>query len=119
ERIERVDVEELAEGAAASGAPFVVVTGGEPAIHDLGPLTEALARRGVGRHLETSGAYPIRGDFDWITLSPKWQKLPLAESLARASELKLIVESKDSIQRWIDQLGASLEGRPIWLHPEW
>lgn len=117
--IERIGVEALAESAAESGAPFAVITGGEPAIHDLGPLTRALARRGLGRHLETSGAFPIRGDFDWITLSPKWQKLPLAETLAQASEFKLIVESKDSIQRWLEAIGPQLGARPVWLHPEW
>jgi organic radical activating enzyme len=95
----------------------VVVTGGEPAIHDLEPLVNALHRAELKVHLETSGAFPIRGNFDWITLSPKRWKLPLAESLAKAGEFKIIVDSPGAIEEY----ARSLEpvGRPVWLHPEW
>lgn len=118
--IERVSARKLAQQAAASGAKFVVVTGGEPAIHDLTELTAELGKAGLGRHLETSGAFEIRGDFDWITVSPKWQKLPLAECLAAASEFKLIVEDAESIARWVDAVGEFfVADKPIWLHAEW
>ncbi|MDQ8202047.1 7-carboxy-7-deazaguanine synthase QueE [Pelagicoccus sp. SDUM812003] len=118
--VARVGAEELAQQAKASGAEFVVVTGGEPTIHDLTALCEALAEAGLPRHLETSGSFEIRGAFDWITLSPKWQKLPLEVNLAAASELKLIVENEASIEKWIQQLGPHLDAqRPVWLHPEW
>jgi len=111
---------ELAEQAEAAGAEFVVVTGGEPAIHDLAALTDEIGRRGLGRHLETSGAFEIKGDFDWITLSPKWQKMPLESSLLRTSEFKLIVEDADSIARWAEAIGSFFEkGETVWLHPEW
>ena len=74
--LNRMDVAALAEEAAAARPAFVVVTGGEPAIHDLAPLTDALRAAGLPVHLETSGAFPVRGHFDWITLSPKRWKLP-------------------------------------------
>ncbi|EDY84770.1 radical SAM domain protein, putative [Verrucomicrobiia bacterium DG1235] len=118
--VERVTPEALADAAKASGAEFAVVTGGEPVIHDLKALSEALAARGIGRHLETSGGFEIRGDFDWITLSPKWQKEPLVENLEKASEFKLIVEDENSIEGWIRSVGGFfVSDKPVWLHPEW
>ncbi len=119
DKIDRVSAEKLADAAAATAAEFVVITGGEPTIHDLQPLTAALHARNLKTHLETSGSFPIRGEFDWITLSPKWQKLPLAENLTRASEFKLIVEEADSIERWWREIGPTHQGQTVWLHPEW
>ena len=119
DQIDRFTPEELASFARESRAEFVVVTGGEPAIHDLTELADALHAAGLSTHLETSGAFPIRGAFDWITVSPKWQKLPLDENLAKASEFKLIVEDSKSIDKWIQQIGACFGKAPVWLHPEW
>ena len=108
---------------AHTQAEFTVITGGEPAIHDLSALTDALHAVGQQTHLETSGAFPIRGTFDWITLSPKRWKLPLAENVARANEFKLIVDRPEAIGEYVDALterGADLTGRlHRWLHPEW
>ena len=70
-RSPKVDLNTLVQEAADSGLPRVVVTGGEPAMHDLGPLTKALREAGLATHLETSGAHPVSGDWDWVTLSPK------------------------------------------------
>ncbi|MFU8849112.1 MAG: 7-carboxy-7-deazaguanine synthase QueE [Opitutales bacterium] len=118
EKINRLEVAPLVEAAAATQAEFVVVTGGEPAIHDLNPLVEALHGIGLKAHLETSGAFPIKGDFDWVTLSPKRWKLPLKENLAKAHEFKIIVDAPSAIQEYLAHIGAAKE-RPIWLHPEW
>ncbi len=117
--IDRLAVDTLVEAARSTRADFVVVTGGEPTIHDLGPLTSALHQAGLPAHLETAGAFPIRGNFDWVTLSPKWAKLPLLENLERADELKLIIEDETSIARWWDKIGSSVRARHVWLHPEW
>lgn len=120
ERIERVSIGKLVAAAVEAKPDFVVVTGGEPTIHDLRPLTQALHAEKLPVHLETSGAFEIKGDFDWITISPKWQKLPLSENFKHASELKIIVENPQSIQQWQDKLGDVLQsGMPVWLHPEW
>ena len=100
-----------------------MITGGEPAIHDLSALTDALHAVGQQTHLETSGAFPIRGAFDWITLSPKRWKLPLADNVARANEYKLIIDRPEAIAEYVDALterGAELSADNIvWLHPEW
>lgn len=111
--------DDLAWEAAGSGAPFVVITGGEPAIHDLTALTGALRAHGLPCHLETSGGFPIRGTFDWITVSPKWRKLPLKENLEQAHEWKLIIEDENSVDRWIEYLGDKPAVAHVWLHPEW
>ena len=119
DKIDRQSVEQLVDAALASKATFVVVTGGEPTIHDLAPLTSVLRARKMPVHLETAGAFQIKGEFDWITLSPKWAKLPLVENLARADELKLIIENDQSIANWWDKIGSSVQARHVWLHPEW
>ncbi len=124
EKIERISPADLASAAAATRAEFVVVTGGEPAIHDLRALVDALHVVGLKAHLETSGAFPIKGDFDWVTLSPKRWKLPLSSNLALADEFKIIVDSTDAIAAYTAILAAAESSeaprkRPVWLHPEW
>ena len=93
--VEKAEVEDLVSSVIASKCEFVVITGGEPTIHDLSPLTSALHQEKIPVHVETCGAFPFRGDFDWVTLSPKWWKLPLEENLSKASEFKIIVEDED------------------------
>ena len=119
DRVERFSPPVLAERASQTKAEFVVVTGGEPTIHDLADLTTELRQRKMPVHLETSGSFPIRGDFAWITLSPKWAKLPLAENLERANEIKLIVEDADSAEKWWERLAPFVAEKVVWLHPEW
>src|SRR5690242_14370383 len=70
-------------------AEIVVITGGEPLLHDLTALTNALKGAGLRTHIETSGSSPLSGTWDWITLSPKKFKAPLPENLPHASELKI------------------------------
>jgi 7-carboxy-7-deazaguanine synthase len=119
--VERMGPCQIAAEAAGSGAPLVVVTGGEPAVHDLTPLVIELVGKGLKVHLETSGGFPIKGGFDWVTLSPKKWKPPLMANVRRADEFKLIIETPDDIGFYLDLLRSdgSLGLRPIWLHPEW
>lgn len=129
ESITRLTAEQLANEAAETGAPLAVITGGEPAIHDLSELTEALHDRSIEVAIETSGAYALRGDFDFVTVSPKRAKLPIAGALYAATELKLIIDSWAALQEWIDyvhramteaeHIGTDVSWEAIWLHPEW
>jgi len=80
-----------AQAAAADGAAFVVITGGEPLHHDLGPLCTALAPCGLPLHLETSGVDSLSGRFDWITLSPKPHRPPCEALLQHCDELKVVL----------------------------
>ncbi len=82
-----------ARAAAAAGAAFVVITGGEPLQQPLDALCTALAPAGLPLHLETSGVGELSGRFAWITLSPKSHRPPAAALLARCDELKVVVTS--------------------------
>ena len=110
---------------AAQGAEFVVITGGEPAAWNLAPLSRALRDTGRRVHLETCGAFTLRGDFDWVALSPKRAALPLPENLVLADEFKWIIESPDDLKYWANvwarhaPAAPTLKTQPIWLHPEW
>lgn len=86
-----------AHAAAAEGAAFTVITGGEPLHHNLDTLTRALARTGQPRHLETSGVDPLSGDFDWITLSPKRHQPPRKELVRSCHELKVVVHEPEDL----------------------
>ena len=115
-----VDVEELTAVAAASGAPIAVITGGEPTMYDLGPLTRSLKARGMRTHIETSGAHPFSGDFDWVTLSPKKFKAALPDYFALAQELKVIVYNKHDLA-WGEEQAAQCDPAKtkFYLQPEW
>ena len=118
---QKISAGTLADEAFAAHPDVVVITGGEPAIHDLAPLCDALHARGLRVHLETSGAFRIRGNVDWITVSPKEKRPPLSENWARASELKLIISRPADIAFWAEKISRERvpEAAPIWLHPEW
>jgi organic radical activating enzyme len=83
-------VEQIVEGVQATKAKLVILTGGEPAMYNLFRLCAALKAAGYQLHIETSGAYPLQGEFDWVCCSPKKFKPALDEVLQRADELKVI-----------------------------
>jgi len=115
----QVSVEEMVEAAAQHPARIAVITGGEPAIYNLIPLCKALHRVGFSVHIETSGAYPLLGTFDWITVSPKKFKFPLPEVLQVADELKVIVYNSSDFN-WAETHAATTrEGCLLMLQPEW
>ncbi|WP_309384919.1 7-carboxy-7-deazaguanine synthase QueE [Cerasicoccus frondis] len=120
-KVPKMSAAELIQLAVEARPDFVVITGGEPAIHDLSPLTSGLHEAGLRAHIETSGTFALKGEFDWVTVSPKLYKAPLPELIQRADELKLIVENEDSIAYWERELGPELtrKDRHVWLHPEW
>ncbi|HHZ81876.1 MAG TPA: radical SAM protein [Flavobacteriales bacterium] len=116
---EEVSVEEIVKGAVESKISMVVITGGEPCMYDLHALTSELKSAGLRVHLETSGAYSIRGEFDWITLSPKRFKACLEESYARADELKVVVVNKQDLT-WSQEHAMKVgESTLLYLQPEW
>ncbi|MEX0681306.1 MAG: 7-carboxy-7-deazaguanine synthase QueE [Balneolales bacterium] len=109
----------LVRAAKDSGAGFVVLTGGEPLLHDLRPLTAGLHEAGLQIHLETSGSSPLQGEVDWVTLSPKRFKEPLEEIFPLADELKVVVLTKKDLH-WAEKNAGKCrnETRKL-LQPEW
>ena len=112
-------VEDIAARAASTGCRNVVITGGEPLMHDLAPLCGALKRQGLSIWLETSGSHCLSGCFDWICVSPKTQKPPLDEVLARADELKVVISSADDLA-FAEQCAArTRQGCALMMQAEW
>lgn len=112
-------VEAIVMEAAKYPARIAVVTGGEPLMHDLGPLTSALREAGFRTHIETSGTHPISGVWHHICFSPKKFKAPLPSIYPVADELKVIVFNKHDLA-WAKEHSAGI--RPdcaLLLQPEW
>ena len=110
---------ELVTAAAESGAGFVVITGGEPLLHDLEPLTTGLHEAGLSIHLETSGSSPMSGDIDWVTLSPKRFKEPMEDVYPRVDELKVVVLKNKDLQYAEKNAEKCPAGARKLLQPEW
>ena len=60
-----------------TSADFCVVTGGEPAMYDLAPLTDVFREAGMEMAIETSGVYELTGSWHWVCFSPKKFKKPV------------------------------------------
>ncbi|MCX6200490.1 MAG: 7-carboxy-7-deazaguanine synthase QueE [Bacteroidetes bacterium] len=114
-----IAVEEIVNEVVKRGAKICVVTGGEPMMHDLAPLTNALHTKGIKAHVETSGAYEISGNWDWICVSPKRFKLPVESSLLKASELKVVVFHKNDFRLAEEYQTKVTASCKLFLQPEW
>jgi len=97
----------------------VVITGGEPLIYNLDYLTSQLQSRGIKTFIETSGAYPLSGSWDWICLSPKKFKAPLPSINNVADELKIIVFNKSDFEFAEKHAELVTENCKLYLQPEW
>lgn len=89
-------------------AKHIVITGGEPCIYDLGPLTQAFEAIGCRCQIETSGTFAVQAtENTWVTVSPKVAmkgKLPVVDvALQRANEIKHPVATEKDIDN-LDQL---------------
>jgi organic radical activating enzyme len=114
-----IEVKEIVNCALKNPARFAVITGGEPCMYDLTELTLQLKNSGFETALETSGAYPVTGTFDWICVSPKKFKFPLAGSLSIANELKCIVYNASDFQ-WAEEHAARVSPAcKLFLQPEY
>ena len=100
-------------------ANTVVVTGGEPLMWSLDSLTNELQQKNIKTHIETSGAYPLSGKWDWICLSPKKNKLPLEEIYNKANELKVIIYNKHDFKFAEEQASKVSKNCELFLQPEW
>ena len=115
----KCEVGSLRSEVRKTPAEIVVITGGEPLMHNLNELTNELQAAGLKTHIETSGAYPLSGSWDWICLSPKKFKAPLPEILSQANELKVIIFNKSDFE-WAEKYAALVSRQcKLYLQPEW
>ncbi len=112
-------VKNIVGRAKDSGAQIAVITGGEPLLHDLDPLTFQLKQAGLQVHIETSGSSPISGYLDWITLSPKRFKEPIDDIFPYVDELKVVVLTNKDLE-WAEKNAAKCsDSTELLLQPEW
>ena len=104
---------------AAKYSDTIVVTGGEPLTWDMNPLTQGLKSKNLQTHIETSGAYPMTGTWDWICLSPKKNKLPVGKVYEKAHELKVIIYNKHDFVFAEEQAAKVSKDCILYLQPEW
>ena len=111
--------DQIIENALKYPGKAVVITGGEPLIYNMDYLTEGLQNAGIKTFIETSGAYPLSGSWDWICLSPKKFKGPKKEVAEAAGELKVIVFNKSDFA-WAEENSKLVsENCKLYLQPEW
>ena len=112
-------ISELVSEAIAANPVMVVITGGEPLMHNLSGLTSALHQAGLRVHIETSGSHPLSGEFDWISLSPKRYKPPLESIYPKANELKVVIGDRLDIA-WAEVNEQKISpGTVKLLQPRW
>ena len=114
-----VSVEEMLNLVKSAKADKVVITGGEPLMYDLTALTKAFQDASIKTFLETSGAYPLTGSWDWICVSPKKFKTPLDDVLLKADELKVIVFNKSDFDWAEDHKSKVQSSCKLYLQPEY
>jgi 7-carboxy-7-deazaguanine synthase len=115
----RYSIEQLVAEVKSTPTQLVVITGGEPLMHNLDALTAALQAAGLQTNIETSGAHPLSGQWDWICLSPKKFKEPLPGILPHANELKVVIFNKSDFD-WAEKYAAQVSPScKLYLQPEW
>jgi len=111
--------QQMSTWVSETKAKVVVITGGEPAMYDLNSIVDTFQQNGIRVHIETSGAYEIQGNFDWITLSPKKFKFPIESEIPKAHELKIVAFNNSDFEwatKWEHFCSASCK---LYIQPEW
>jgi len=112
-------VEAIVAAAKTFPGRLAVITGGEPLLHNLDALTQALHAAGFETNMETSGSSPLSGEWDWICLSPKKFKAPVPAIIPLANELKVIIFNKHDFA-WAETYAAQVnKDCKLYLQPEW
>jgi organic radical activating enzyme len=116
----KVPIRSILEELKTKSVDYVVITGGEPFIHDLRMLTTEFKKEGVFIHIETSGAYEF-GDavYDWISLSPKRILPPLRNNYSSANELKVVVQNNNDLEFALEQQKLVQDSCKLYLQPQW
>lgn len=112
-------IEDIIQFVLAQPAKALVITGGEPLSYNLDKLCAALKEKQVTIFLETCGAYPLSGQYDWICLSPKTNMEPRRDMLHAADELKVIIRDPSDFS-WAEKNASLVKDKcKLFLQPEW
>lgn len=115
----KVSIQQLINQVKETPCKIVVITGGEPLMHNLNPLTEALQEAGLRTHIETSGVGEWSGSWDWVCFSPKKFKSPNPICYPEVDELKIVVYNKSDFkwaQTFVEHMPNTCK---LLLQPEW
>ncbi len=119
EKHPKYSIDEIVNWVVDAQAPLAVITGGEPLLHQLDNLTQALQGKGIKTNIETSASSPLSGAWNWICVSPKKFKAPLPEVVQYANELKVVVFNKSDFE-WAEKYAALVTPEcKLYLQPEW
>ena len=112
-------IENIVSAVGQTPTDFVVITGGEPTMHNLTELTSALHAKGYEIAIETAGVHPLKGQVDWYCFSPKKFKAPIAEAYTLAQELKVVIAHPSDFE-WAEQHAAKVSAScELYLQTEW
>jgi 7-carboxy-7-deazaguanine synthase len=114
-----ITIDTLANEVKKTAAKLVVITGGEPLMHNLDLLTTSLQAEGLETNIETSGSSPLSGSWDWVCLSPKKFRAPLREVVPYANELKIVVFNNSDFT-WAEEFATQVSPNcKLYLQPDW
>jgi 7-carboxy-7-deazaguanine synthase len=99
---------------------FIVITGGEPTLHNINSLTKKLKENNFYTAIETAGTNILPKNLDWICFSPKKFKKPLDEIYELADELKVIIFQKSDLE-WAKEHEKKMINKNcnLYIQPEW
>lgn len=112
-------IEQIVGEAKQFKGRLAVITGGEPLMYDLDELTTALKEAGFQTNIETSGAHPMSGHWDWVCFSPKKFKEAHPSIFEQANELKVIVYNKSDFKFAEKYAKLINKDCQLLLQPEW
>lgn len=116
---QHMSIHSILEAVGQTSTDFVVITGGEPTMHDLSSLTSALKTAGYEIAIETAGVNPLIGHIDWYCFSPKKFKAPIQEAYTLAQELKVVIAHPSDFE-WAEQHAAKVSPKcTLYLQTEW
>jgi 7-carboxy-7-deazaguanine synthase len=115
----KMNIDAIANLTQNSSAKIAVITGGEPTMHDLTALTQAIQNLQIRTHIETSGTNLLTGSWDWVCFSPKRFKKPLETYYDHSHELKVVIAHKNDL-RWAKEFEAKMHKNcKLYIQPEW
>lgn len=89
--------------SSKSGKPYLIFTGGEPALQLTEDLVETCQKEGFEVAIETNGTVKIPKNLDWVCVSPKSTANLL---ITQANELKLVYPQSNCLPEHFDHFNA-------------